>query len=236
MQVGLIITGHLRSFEACAITLQQHVILPITNKDYTVKVFIDTWNTLGGVPQHDGDAVEVSIEDKLETINVLYNNPILRIEEGRTFECTKYNDRHGCFFTPANALSMFYKIQRGFELYKDYSEESGWVADTLIKCRPDLFFLSDLSTDAVESLGCIWTPDFGDFGGMNDQFGLGPPELMQHFFNTYENIDRMFDSGTNIHPETLLKRNIEDNKVSVGKTHIRYDLMRTSGQFTRQWS
>lgn len=126
------------------------------------------------------------------------------------------------------SLSMFYSLQKSFEILKAHQENYDFV----VRIRPDVF--PDVSLKEI----LINITDVGDFvdnsiyfpknyhsKGINDQIAIGPIECMEKYFHTFDFICSNVSSLL-FNPEFILLKNILRNSIKPVVTNIPYALMR----------
>jgi hypothetical protein len=105
-----------------------------------------------------------------------------------------------------NVISMYYKLQRGF----DHIKNSGINYDGVLRLRPDTFLNGNIELfqpndkilyTSTEPRWCL------NGNGVNDQLGFGNMEVMDYYTNVYGDLVNIWTE--NIHlssaPEVLLK-------------------------------
>ena len=108
--------------------------------------------------------------------------------------------------------SQFYNIHLSNELKKKYEKKEGFKYDIVIRCRPDYYFLRDLTlTDLSFALdGHIVIPDKWDFKevsawGMSDSFAYSTSENMDIYSKLFYCCEEYNSKDKVIwHPETML--------------------------------
>ncbi|AFC87154.1 hypothetical protein [Frateuria aurantia] len=126
------------------------------------------------------------------------------------------------------SLSMFYSIQESFDLIGDDIGDYDYV----VRIRPDTFFDKSLKeilysiSDGGDFLpGAVYVPRSFHSKGINDQFAIGRISVMQHYFRTFEYIKRNI-SHLFFNPESILLKNLLENKIEIALVDLPYALMR----------
>lgn len=96
-----------------------------------------------------------------------------------------------------NTLSMFYKIEKVFDLI-----DNSINYDSIIRIRLDITF--DKPLILAKNL-YLNVPQGGDYGGLLDLFAYGSYDTMSKYCKLYRNIINMLNDGCVFHPETMLK-------------------------------
>lgn len=100
-------------------------------------------------------------------------------------------------------ISMWYSIFKANQLKYNYEKKNNMIFDKVIRMRFDSsFFNKNLVLDS--NINGIQIPRGNDWGGINDQFAIGPSEEMDHYSNLFVHLLKMEDIY--YHPETLLKK------------------------------
>ncbi|MCA1955619.1 hypothetical protein, partial [Zymomonas sp.] len=125
------------------------------------------------------------------------------------------------------SLSMFYSIQKSFELIENYEDY-----DYVVRIRPDVYpdlslkeILVKISDEGDFIENAIYFPKCYHSKGINDQFAIGNIKSMDHYFKTFDyiknNIDKLF-----FNPESILLKNILENAIKPAVIDFPYALMR----------
>lgn len=118
-----------------------------------------------------------------------------------------------------NCSSMFYHNKSCIELI----EKSGINYDVIVKYRADVNSDSVLELKVEENT--IYIPNGNDFGGLNDQIAYGDLCSMKKYCAVWDNIPKICNDGHKFHPETLVSRNIEREKVNIARINFSWDLI-----------
>lgn len=125
-----------------------------------------------------------------------------------------------------NCSSMFYHNKIAFDLVK----KSGKVYDIVLKYRADIKLGDDTTftfkecTPQIENC-TVYIPKGNDFGGVNDQIAYGTQESMELYCKTFDNIIKICGDGHRFHPETLLFRNLERERVTIARFAFNWSLV-----------
>lgn len=148
--------------------------------------------------------------------------------EGSNFSEVKipkefYNFRKASETKIENCSSMFFHNRECINLIK----ESGIKYDIVIKYRADI--TSDSILDIYQlspiSENTVYIPEGNDFGGLNDQIAYGDLSSMEKYANVFQNIQLICNDGHRFHPETLVFRNLEREKVNVARVKYSWNLV-----------
>jgi hypothetical protein len=126
-----------------------------------------------------------------------------------------------------NCSSMFYHNKMAFDLVK----KSNKKYDVILKYRADIDLGCDLKfitfqecVNELENM-TIYIPKGNDFGGVNDQIAYGTEESMERYCKTWDNIILICKDGHRFHPETLLFRNLEREKITIARFNYKWSLV-----------
>jgi hypothetical protein len=85
-------------------------------------------------------------------------------------------------------LQQLYGLKRANDLRLAHEHRHGVWYDRVIRCRPDLFFLSPPAWIDRLDLRYVHVPDFHGFEGVNDRFAVGSPEHMDVYMRQIDTI------------------------------------------------
>jgi hypothetical protein len=136
-----------------------------------------------------------------------------------------------------NCSSMFFHNKNCIELIKG----SGIPYDIVVKYRADIN--SDKILDLRSSKtnlkrlnfnypiypivqeNTVYIPKGNDFGGLNDQIAYGDLCAMEKYCAVFSNIVKICNDGHRFHPETLVMRNLERERVNVARFDYTWSLI-----------
>lgn len=198
------------------------IALLLTGKtDYGVFCFPYIYNNFINIPYE----VETYIHSWEENYCTKLYNPKNIIIEKQEIELLKdflsnFEIRDDVFKNAKlpNFLFMHYSLNKGFELIpKD--------CDIVIRCRFDffaykkdwLFVINDILNDKYD----IFIPDpIENWNGYQDRLAIGKYSAMKEYCNTFYNIGNLANKYKFLHPERILKFNLEENKIRVFQKDI----------------
>lgn len=203
----------MRSFEKCLPNLYWQVFRLFPNAD----MYICT--------QPDEDA------KKAELVRSRYPNAKIRVVEQPEMVlpdgCPEVwnpgahymHEPYAISVSPAAVMGQLWMLREAWTFYL----ESGMEHELIIRCRPDLWFLSFEKpagvTPEISSMAAF-TPRWGKFGGINDRFALLGRFAAESYFQTYDDVPAMVAAGAPIHPETLVAESLRRNGVIVDKNMV----------------
>lgn len=253
MRTALLLSGHMRYFKECFSSLKRS-ILDVLNPD----IYVHTWN------EKDRSMWQNNIGDELDDSFFVDNNIFFKnivIENWAETELKLNLELSGIlktctYYQPIRMFSMFYKIQKCFELIEgEY--------DLIIRARPDLFYRNiidnnfnlnesfikiplsycaprinfrDLSLDfevdgalkeGVDNVDSYFLGEPCDCGGYLDQFAIGDYSSMKTYCTAYDSFKQYFEQGYKFGgPEEALKHHLDLNKIKVERNNLKFYIMR----------
>lgn len=226
LKVALCISGHLRTFEHNFQSVKDCILTK-----YDCDVFVHTWDHLGmSYRHHDAKLYMQETEKYLNKINSLYNPKKIIIESQKDFKVSQLmlqKAEHGR--DTVGVASMYYKIEACNNLKKQYEKENNFTYDCVIRFRGDLHLDQPLPLDRYTDLRYLYVPLHGNFSGVNDQLAFGNSEIMDQYSSCYSNIENLLKNGAWMNPEKVLQFHVENAKIPMLKTYMRYTIRRANG-------
>lgn len=233
IKVALCLSGQPRCLDQTIESLFQYII-----DEYDTDIFIHFWNTSyatsnselnktwygkqdPGWKQFDGDFACRMI-DSLQPRRFIVQPQLRFPDEEYRLNCTAANSRMQAK-SFQNVLSMYFSIKMASDCMLEWELKNGFIYDYVIRSRTDLEFFA--SPNLFEK-DCLLIPEQDGYGGYNDQFAVGPRDLMGIYANCFDNIPYLFKSGTNFHPETILRDHLKSFNVPVKALPPIYKLLR----------
>ena len=178
MRVGVVMTGHMRSYRLCAPTFLEHV-----GRGNCLDIFVDTWPTVGFRSDKDWDAHGVPI-DELDVWRTYTPREVVVREVGA-------GETVGC-----SPRSMFERMFLCNERRRAWCHRTGIDHDVVLRCRPDVLFSSFPGFEGLND--DVHIPAGEDHTGTNDQMAWGRPGAMDRYFAVGQ-------YPSDLHPETQLR-------------------------------
>lgn len=215
MKIALALSGLARIFPISAASWGR-----ICGK-YTPDVYVHTWQE-----SHQQNEI---IRNQLGWV---FKANDICIEPIPEIDVTLYPDRHWPYINVDRSLSMWTGISRAHAMVKT----SGIEYDLIIRGRMD-FHVHEL--DIVDFPGVVLPHDTDkiplrfsyrgmDMHGFNDHFAYGPPEFMDKYVSTLEEIPVLYrDEGIDYCPENFLAANLYKKNVPVMLQHFEHCLIRS---------
>ena len=219
MKYAILYSGHLRTFLD---TIDNHIEKIINYNDFDI--YLNLWDCWGNgfvlkeYQFKDSDLITDEVKnlliDKLrpkfyefQNFNSVYDE----INETMTLQNNRSNSNK-----VRNVVSMYYKLQRGFEHIK----KSGIHYDGVLRLRPDTFLNGNIELfqpndktlyTSTEPRWCL------NGKGVNDQLGFGNIEVMNYYTNVYGDLVNIWTENIHLNsaPEVLLKIYLDKFGVNV---------------------
>lgn len=215
MKTAVLITGKLDYFKETYNNISDRLLSFLGDYD----VFISTW--------------DLSEQDKTDLIS-LYNPKILDTEVFN--ENTKYlihnhfNYQKALDIEPKygtrNSLYMWYKVNKGLNLIKEYSLFNDVKYDYVVRLRTDFFFTNYFDPTFLNE-DIIIGPHLDHFSHLgaphaSDNFFITPISQLDNLAQLYFKYSDLWDSGNYISPEHLYYDYLKDLNISFNKSNLKF--------------
>ena len=253
MKTALLLSGHMRYFKECFSSLKRS-ILDTLNPD----IYVHTWN------EKDRSMWKNNVDEELNNLFFKNNNIVFKKVEIKNWNDTEPKLKSDLspiletctYYQPIRMFSMYYKIQKSFELIDE-------KYDLIIRARPDLFYhniidnnfnlnesfikiplsycaprinFRDLSLDfevdialkeGVDNVDSYFLGEPCDCGGYLDQFAIGDYSSMKTYCTAYDSFKQYFERGYRFGgPEEALKHHLDFNKIKIERNDLKFYIMR----------
>lgn len=212
MNVALIISGYLRSFELNIENIKSNIINRFDNVDVYIHI----------TKNEESDDKYLNYTEDL--INSLINklNPVILHEPNYEINSDKKTN------DVKNSWLKFYKLNTLKSL-----NETNQKYDVVIKYRPDLNILSDDIFKKIDE-DVIYIPKDSkiDISKLNkkddkflcDIFAYGSSKIMDTYFGIYNHLDNLIEKYGNV-PETLIYHYLNDNNIKYELIDLDYNVI-----------
>lgn len=113
-----------------------------------------------------------------------------------------------------NVMFMWYKVWKCNQLRKLYEQVNRVRYDRIIRLRFDSSFTEFPIIEPRYKT--VYIPIGGDYdGGINDQLVIADSQTMDLYCDLYNEIYRYSYAGIGIHPESMLRKHLEINRIAV---------------------
>jgi hypothetical protein len=120
-----------------------------------------------------------------------------------------------------NFISQIYNIKSCDDLRQQYENENNFQYDVVIRTRLDVFYFKKFDEEELNlaKSGNILIPTEWDFKEVNpiavsDSFAMSNSTNMTKYANLYNNFDKYFQQGIQMHPETMFGFHILQQKLN----------------------
>lgn len=236
MRTAILYSGGMRSFDKCLANHADQVHRHFPGADF----YLSTVSDDDSLKSLD---LKRRYPDHIKGLDILPNQPNFPLPPGCPPQWTpgKFY-MHEPFWisaSPAAILGQLWQLQNVWNQIpadKDY--------DCYIRIRPDIWF-QEFELPAKLKLwlapeppgfsdggvGMAWTPWWGRFGGIGDRFAILGAKAAEAYFTTFSAVDRLISEGAPLHPETLIKRQLEAEGCHINDTlRAVFGTLRTNGE------
>ena len=207
MKVAVLISGHLR----CGLdNFDKNLNFYI--KDINPDIYVHTYDN------QDNDSL------------VKLYNPVEMVVESDNINylSEEVSDYSKYMFNQAGETNIFNTLNMWRKRY-EVSKLVNKTYDRVFYTRFDCYSLKSIKEFLIND-GLI-VPQGGDYrGGLLDLCALGSQEIMNYYCSLYTKVNEYFYSGTRFHPETMLRRHIENKSIPI--TRIDMEVMLKGVLFT----
>lgn len=226
MKIAVCYSGMFRNFQNNVDNNIKHLI-----SKYNSDVYLSFWDIYGfdtfrtkfDIKNND-EILEDVKEDVLNKLNPKNFEFELYSKLNDFFEEEGNKYKHSTNPPPycKNVLSMWYKVEKCGKMVED----SGINYDVIIRLRSDISFNSDLILQQPKE-NTIYSPLQGSWNSsMNDQIAYGNKEVMYIYHDMYNKLDNIWlNWSTNVAPESILYRHMENNNIIMESFDLHYDLL-----------
>jgi len=237
LKAALVLSGQPRCLDECFDSLKHFIIDPLQTD-----IFFHFWNTsflpftdnvtkvlygMETIPQwkaFDGDYAAKYMA-LLKPKRFIVQPQVALNFDYYAKSCTHANSKMQAK-AYIHVLSMFYSIGMAHQCMMEWMEKTNTNYDLIIRCRTDAKFWKTPDLDGLESDN-ILIPENDCYGGLNDQFAITNNWKIMHAYATcLDNIQTLFDAGTNFHPETILRDHLKSHNIPVKFIPQSYGLIR----------
>lgn len=227
MKVALCFSGQPRSVQETFPYIEEHILRPFNPDVFTHVWFDNSWIGKRIVSAGGVVATNPIPEDVISVIQELYTPKRMLVDSPRDFDDRDYDSRKYPQIKPKNSLSQRFSVQQAFNLIDD-------TYDVVIRMRFD--WAIQTTIELPPTFRKIFLPnDCPHVDGVNDQFAIGPMNLMKIYCHLYDNIDRLFyNDGVVFCDEILLYNHLRQYNVPMHMMPISYHLQRAdNSEYTR---
>jgi hypothetical protein len=201
---------------------------------YNVKTFCHCWENTKQLNEYNSASVYYEYKDNpAEPHFAKYKNIIYKIE--KLDDYIKYFDdlwlkvtnRHSC--KNSSYFSMYYSMKQADILRREYEIQNNIKFDCVVRMRFDSiiykkfkftsFNLNNINIP-IDYQYAFEKPEANKPRGINDQFAFGRSEHMKQYFDCFDNIIQICNSGTYFCPHAILGQHLLNSKIPVDRPNI----------------
>lgn len=207
MKTAICISGHLRSFN-----------LTKTNLKYHFDNFIKNYDIFAYIPNTNENINEFVETFPLAKIEVCDDSPI---------DMSRMPSAHLFKTGPQAYLQQIHGWYKVNQLRKKEETEKGFNYDFIVRCRPDIKFLTQLPDIETLKTDRLYIPKFHSWGGYNDRFCIGANNLIDNYMDIFEFFKKRPELCT--HAETFLKTTLDLTNTQVELIDVKFNRVLTNG-------
>lgn len=172
-----------------------------------------------------------------------FNNALKSGDKSEIYSfCPKQSDiMLDDFGSVKNILCAQYSQEEVFKLLTDYAVEESVLYDTILAVRPDTamltpidlpLHLSKIKNMTRQGKRIIYTPDFHQWGGLNDRLAFGNIAAMEKYLLRGRAWTKFDFKKNKQNPETFLLHMMKTNNVNTMSSSTRVVRVRANGKVT----
>lgn len=206
MSTAFIITGQMRTFKHLHKNQNWQVFRHFADPHFFVSVANDEQAKDAELYKQYGETF-IEYVDQPEHIPLPNGCPT---EESWVKDQNFMHEPYSISVSPQAVLKQLWALQRGWEFMRETHKVFDF--DWVVRIRPDLHFFY-FHPNALPIKADPWaafTPWWGRFGGVNDRFAVLGGSAACLYFNTFTMLQDSIDAGAALHPESLVRYQLED--------------------------
>lgn len=129
---------------------------------------------------------------------------------------------------PQAYIQQIYGWYKSNQLRKQWEISQGFTYDWVIRCRPDIKFVSGDINLSLLSSDHLHIPNFHHWGGYNDRFCIGSSSLIDNYMDIFE--DYLNEPSKCLHAESFLKYCLDKKNTTVNLIDLKFNRVRSSGE------
>jgi hypothetical protein len=216
MRLAICISGQVRDFASTLPSLRKHVLSGFGTHD--VYFFCHTPASESHPFSLGLNFSDILVEDsEPETFDFLQKPPLSHDVEARPWNKTD---------PLLGYVRQLRSIYLAHQLQNQYAASNGFSFDLVFRLRFDNLYIFPLEPLETIDPSFLYLPAHDSWGGYNDRFAFGCPELMNVYCNRFLHLADYLNEGLFIHPETLLATHLARFRVPVRHTTVVHHLYR----------
>lgn len=216
MKIALCFSGQVRDFSANLSSLKKHILAYLEEDD----VYSFFHAPAGGFdPSRLGLSFAAMDVEAVEpdTFDFLGSNNVSHDVEARPWNKTD---------PLLGYVLQLRSIHLANQLQNQYAAANGFSFDLVFRLRFDNLYIFPLEPLETIDSSFLYLPAHDSWGGNNDRFAFGCPEIMDVYCNRFLHLADYLNEGLFIHPETLLASHLTRFRVPVRHTKVVHHLYR----------
>lgn len=219
MRTAVLLSGQIRNARDASTSIKEHIV-----DKYNADVFVETWRTTPNIISYAGHNIPDDMT--LDEVDRVYSPKMMRVEDfdnSRLMESirnnlptnkTGYNGEVEESTVMANVFAMYYKIMRANEMREEYERINNIKYECIIRLRFDLKF--DNFPVINPEANTVYIPNGSDWrGGVGDLVAVSDRKAMSVYSDVYNWLYRYNEMGHGLHPESILRKHLEFNKLKI---------------------
>ena len=216
MKIALCFSGQVRDFQANVQSLNKHILAHLGQ--HQVYSFCHA-PAGGGDPASAGLLFTAKDIEASEPDSFVFIKPTNVLHDVEARPWNKSDPLSGY-------VRQLRSIYLANQLQSQYAAANGFSFDLVFRLRFDNLYISPL--EPLESIdrSCLYLPAHDSWGGYNDRFAFGTPEIMDVYCNRFLCLADYLTEGLFVHPETFLATHLDRFRVPVRHTQLVHHLYR----------
>ncbi len=201
-------TASLRSIETHLSQYAPDIYIHTYEVNNLSRIIKDSWNKASSAKYYkENHDIENIVKQFNPKKNIIDDYAAIRPKFFETFAKIIYTPKMQMYSMESSVglISMFYSIKKSMELMTENY-------DKIIRMRFDSIIEKPIDIESMTK-DAIYIPKGNNFGGLNDQFAIGPPELMKKYSQTYDAIEKICEAIKTYHPETILRNHLLETPI-----------------------
>ena len=216
MNIALCFSGQVRDFSVTLRGLRKHILSPL--RSHRLYLFCHT-PAIGQSPHEFGLFFSAIHREGAEpsSFSFLQDHSIRHDVEDRPWnQC----DPLIGYVRQLRSIYLAHKLQQ------DFAQANNITFDLVFRLRFDNLYVQSLESLSDLEPAALYVPAHDSWGGLNDRFAFGSPDVMDVYCNRFEYFQAYYEEGVFLHPETLLAHHLARYFVPVRRTRVVHHLYR----------
>ena len=238
--VAVCFFGQVKNYDLVASSTKKHILNVLESENFAFEIYAHTYNQTSFTNPRNREK-NISIDpfslEKYFSVNagrnisIVYDDVATADGSFDLKQLLKYGDPwpENPIISLRNMARQLYSLRRLTALWAPHKHRYKYC----LYIRPDLLFAADLDLNRTRPQldnGTIATPDFAQFGGLNDRLAIGTPAVM-HIYGSRadELLDYVLRLRRKPHAETFLLHAMRSRGIRSVGSAVRFQRMRADG-------